>query len=140
MKDLMSLINVKRVLSPASVADNTAQVGQIIDRQGYDSLTYVIATGSLGDAGAEFTTLLEESAASDMTGATAVADADLIGTEALASFIQSDDDKCFKLGYKGAMRYTRLTITPANNATASLLAAVAVLGSPSLAPTANPPA
>lgn len=140
MKDLMSLINVKRVLSPVSVADNTPQVGQIIDRQGFDGLTYLIATGSLADADATFTVLLEESDASDMTGATAVADADLIGTETLASFTFADDDKCFKLGYKGDKLYTRLTITPANNASAGLLAAVAVLSGPALAPTDNPPA
>lgn len=139
MKDLMNMINVKRVISPVSVADNTAQVGQVVDRIGYDGLTYLIATGSLGDAGAEFTVLLEESDASG-SGYAAVADADLIGTEALASFIQSDDDKCFKLGYKGSKRYTRMTITPTNNATASLIAAVAVLSGPMLAPTANPPA
>lgn len=139
MKDLMNLIDVKRVISPVSVADNTAQVGEVVDRKGFDGLTYLIATGSLGDAGAEFTVLLEESDASG-SGYAAVADADLIGTEALASFIQSDDNKCYKLGYKGIKRYTRMTITPTNNATASLIAAVAVLSAPSLAPTANPPA
>jgi hypothetical protein len=137
--EMFNCCNIKRVLSPASVADNTAQVGQVIDHQGTSDSLYVIATGSLGDAGAEFTVLLEESAASDMTGATAVADADLLGTEALASFIQSDDDKCFKLGYKGIKRYTRLTITPANNATASLLAAVCVQRL-QLQPASNPPA
>jgi len=138
MKDLMNNINVKRVLSPVSVADNTAQVGQVIDGQGAASLTYVIATGSLGDAGAEFTVLLEECDTSGGTY-TAVADADLLGTEALASFIQSDDDKCFKLGYIGKKRYTRMTITPTNNATAALIAAVAIL-QPALVPASNPPA
>lgn len=137
MKDLMNCINVKRVLSPVSVADNTAQVGQVIDGQNAASLTYIIATGSLGDAGAEFTALLEECDTSGGTY-TAVADADLLGTEALASFIQSDDDKCFKLGYIGKKRYTRLTITPTNNATAALIAAVAILR-PGLLPAANPP-
>jgi len=138
MKDLMNNINVKRVLSPVSVADNTAQVGQVIDGQGAASLTYVIATGSLGDAGAEFTVLLEECDTSGGTY-TAVADADLLGTEALASFIQSDDDKCFKIGYIGKKRYTRMTITPTNNATAALIAAVAIL-QPALVPASNPPA
>lgn len=138
MKDLMNNINVKRVLSPVSVADNTAQVGEVVDGQGAASLTYIIATGSLGDAGAEFTALLEECDTSGGTY-TAVADGDLIGTEALASFIQSDDNKCFKLGYKGAKRYTRLTITPTNNATAALIAAVALV-EPALKPSANPPA
>jgi len=51
-----------------------------------------------------------------------------------------DDNECRKLGYKGSKRYTRLTITPVANASAALLAAVAVLGHPAVAPTANPPA
>lgn len=140
MRDLHNNINVKRVISPVSVADNTAQVGQIIDRQGFGSLEYIIATGSLADADATFAVLLEESDASNMDGAAAVADADLLGTEALASFIFSDDDKVFKLGYKGHKRYTRLTITPSGNASAAVLSAVAVLGHPANAPTANPPA
>lgn len=139
MQDMFNRINIKRVLSPVSVADNTAQVGQVVDRVGFESITYVIAAGSLGDAGAEFTALLEESDASG-SGYAAVADADLLGTEALASFIQSDDDKVYKLGYRGNKRYTRLTITPTNNATAALLAAVCVLGHPNLVPTVNPPA
>lgn len=140
MKDLMSVIDVKRVLSPVSVADTTAQVGQIIDRRGFNSLTYVIATGSIADADATFTVLLEESADSGMSGATAVADADLIGTELLAGFQFDDDNECRKLGYKGNLRYTRLTITPVANASAALLSAVAILGSPAIAPTVNPPA
>lgn len=140
MKDLTNLIDLKRVISPVSVADTTAQVGQIIDRRGFDSLTYVIATGSIADADATFTILLEEGDASNMSDAAAVADADLIGTEALAGFQFDDDNECRKLGYKGAKRYTRLTITPVANASAALLSAVAVLSSPQLAPTANPPA
>src|SRR5574343_459113 len=140
MRDLMNNVNIKRVLSPVSVADTTAQVGQIIDRQGYDSLTYVIATGSIADADATFTVLLEEGDASNLSDAAAVADADLIGTEVLAAFQFDDDNECRKLGYKGNKRYTRLTITPVGNASAALLAAVAVLGHPSVVPTANPPA
>jgi len=140
MKDLASNIDVKRVISPVSVADNTAQVGQIIDRRGFDSVTFLIATGSVADADTTFTVLLEESDDSGMSGGNAVADADLIGTEALAGFQFDDDNECRKLGYVGSKRYLRLTITPANNTSAALLAAVAVLGHPSLAPTANPPA
>ena len=140
MKDLASNIDVKRVISPVSVADNTAQVGQIIDRRGFDSVTFLIATGSVADADTTFTVLLEESDDSGMSGGNAVADADLIGTEALAGFQFDDDNECRKLGYVGSKRYLRLTITPVSNASAALLSAVAVLGHPALAPTANPPA
>jgi hypothetical protein len=140
MRDMTNNILIKRVLSPVSVSDNTAQVGQIIDRLGYDALTYIIATGSLADADATFTVLLEESDASDMTGAAAVADADMVtqtsGTapETAASFQYDSDNQVRKLGYIGNKRYTRLTITPANNASAGLLSAVAVLSHPRAAP------
>ncbi len=140
MRDLHNNIHVKRVISPVSEAGTTALVGQIIDRQGYESLEYVIATGSLADADATFTVLLEEGDVANLSDAAAVADADLLGTEALASFIFSDDDKVFKLGYKGAKRYTRLTVTPAANASAALISAIAVLGDPENEPTSNPPA
>lgn len=140
LQDLHNNITPKPVIYPVSVADNTAQVGQIIDHQGYDSAEYIVATGSLADADATFTVLLEEGDNAALSDAVAVADANLLGTEALASFIFSDDNKCFKLGYKGNKRYTRLTITPANNASAAVLCAVAILGEPRVGPTTNPPA
>lgn len=137
--EMTNNVTIKRVISPVSVADTTAQVGQVIDHQMYKDAMYVIATGSIADADATFTVLLEES---DQSGSnfTAVADADLIGTEALAGFQFDDDNECRKLGYKGIKRYTRLTITPVNNASAALLSAVCVLGKPAFAPTENPPA
>lgn len=141
MEDMHNNITPKRVISPVALADNTAAVGQIIDRQGYEKLEYIIATGALPDADATFTVLLEEGDAANLSDAAAVADADLLGTEALASFTFADDNKVFKLGYKGHKRYTRLTITPANLAAgAELVCAIAILGDPSVAPTANPPA
>lgn len=139
MRDFHNNIHPKRVISPVSVSDTTAQVGQIIDRQGFRSLEYVIATGSIASASATFTVLLEESDDSGMSGSNAVADADLLGTELLAGFQFDDDNETRKLGYVGDKRYTRLTITPVGNASAALLSAVAILGNPELAPTANPP-
>ncbi len=140
MRDLMNHIAPKRVLSPvAATTDNSAYVGQIIDKQGFDSLTYILSTGSLGDADATFTTLLEESNDPAMAGAVAVDDKDLLGTEALASFTVAADDKVFKLGYIGSKRFTRLTVTPAANTGNVFLSAIAILGHPALQPTANPP-
>jgi hypothetical protein len=134
MRDGIVSKQVKRVLSPAaSAADNTAQVGQIIDHQGYDSVSYIILTGALPDADATFTALLEEGDVSNLSDAAAVADADMVsqtnGTapETAASFIFSSDDQVRKLGYVGTKRYSRLTITPGANASASLLAACCIL-------------
>jgi hypothetical protein len=136
MKDLHNNIKVSRVLSPVSVADNTAQVGEIIDNQGFDSLEYAIAIGSVADADATFAVLLEESDAANMDNSNAVADADLLGTEDLAGFKFDDDNKVRKLGYIGTKRYTRLTITPAGNASAALISAVAVQSHASVRPVA----
>lgn len=138
MQDLFNSITPQRVISPVNDTTTTALVGIGIDRQGFDGLTYIISTGTLTDTAGAFTALLEEGA--DTSTFTAVADADLLGTEALASFVGSDDNKCFKLGYKGNKRYTRLTITPTVNAAAAYISAVAILSHPNVAPTINPPA
>lgn len=140
MRDQSNSITPKPVLAPAVGTDDTALVGAIIDRLGYDSLTYLIQTGTLADAGATWTVLLEESDDSGMSGAAAVADADLIGTEALASFTQASDGVCRKLGYVGNKRYTRMTITPSGNGGNAPVSAMALLGHPYVRPTANPPA
>jgi hypothetical protein len=139
MRDLHNTIHVRRVISPVSEAANTALVGQIIDSQGFDSLEYIIATGSIADVDATFTVLLEDGNNSGLSDAAAVADADLLGTEVLAAFQFDDDNETRKLGYKGNKRYTRLTITPVNNASAAVISAVAILGHPEIAPTINPP-
>lgn len=140
MRDQMNNLHPVPCIAPQVGTDDTAMVGAIIDRNGYDSLTYLIQTGTLADAGATWTVLLEESDDSGMSGAAAVADGQLVGTEALASFTQAADGKCFKLGYIGIKRYTRLTITPAGNAGNAPVSALALLGNPAIAPTANPPA
>lgn len=138
MNDLFHNITVARAISPVSVSDNTAQVGQIIDRQGYRSLTFAVALGSLADADATFGVLVEHGDAANLSDAAAVDDADLLGTEALAGFTFADDNATRKIGYKGAKRYVRLTVTPSANASAALFGAVALLGEPHSAPTANP--
>lgn len=136
MRDLYNNLAIRRAISPVSVADNTAQVSQIIDRQGFDSLVFGIAIGSVADADATFTVLVEDGNDSGLSDAAAVADSELNGTEAAAGFQFDSDNQTRKIGYNGIKRYVRLTITPANNASAALLSAVAILGHASLEPTA----
>lgn len=136
MRDLYNNLAIRRAISPVSVADNTAQVSQIIDRQGFDSLVFGIAIGSVADADATFTVLVEDGNDSGLSDAAAVADSELNGTEAAAGFQFDDDNETRKIGYVGNKRYVRLTITPASNASAALLSAVAILGHASLQPTA----
>lgn len=138
MKDLYSHIRPVRAISPVSVSDNTAQVSQIIDRQGFNSLTCVIALGGIADADATFTVLVEDGDVSNLSDAAAVPDDQLIGTELQAGFQFDDDNETRKIGYLGNKRYVRLTITPVGNASAAVLCAVAILGHPDLLPAANP--
>ncbi|HAH08695.1 MAG TPA: hypothetical protein DCL54_18200 [Alphaproteobacteria bacterium] len=139
MRDLVTSIHPLRAISPQSVSDNTALTSQIIDKQGYDSLTFVIATGSLADADATFAVSVEHGDQANLSDAAVAAAADLIGTIAEANFTFADDDETRKIGYQGAKRYVRIKITPANNSGAANLAAVAVLGHPHIAPTPGVP-
>lgn len=140
MRDLHNGIHVARAISPAAaVTDNTAWVSEILDRSGYQAAELLILTGSLADADAAFTVLIEEGDAANLSDAAAVADADLLGTEVLAGFAFADDNEVRKIGYVGGKRYLRATVTPANNTGNAFVAAVWLLGHPRSAPTANPP-
>lgn len=145
MRDSLNAGTTKRVLSPvATAASDAAQVGEVVDHQGYESAVYEILTGSLPDADATFTVLLEESDASG-SGFAAVADADMISQganapETDASFTFAADNQVRTLGYKGQKRYTRMTITPLNNASASLLAVCCRLGHRRAVPFTQPTA
>jgi hypothetical protein len=133
--DLHNNIQVLSVFDPIDLGTgNTAKVGEIIDGADAGAVEYIIQTGSLADTDATFTVLLEEGDNSALSDAATVAAADLLGTAAAASFIFSDDNKISKLGYTGSKRYTRLTVTPANNTGAVLISACAILGSLRAAP------
>jgi hypothetical protein len=114
--DLHNTIKASRAFSPAAaVADNTPYVSEILATANFDSNELLILTGALADADATFTLLMEEGDEADMSDHAAVADDDLIGTEAGASFTFADDNKAFKIGYRGSKAYLRATLTPANN-------------------------
>lgn len=132
--DLHNIIDVRPAIAPQVATNDTALVSEIIDRQGFDALEFAIATGTLADTDATFTALVEEGDDPALTDAAAVADGDLLGTEAEASFDFGDDDAARKIGYRGNKRYVRLTITPANNTGNAAVSALAILGGPHLAP------
>ena len=126
--DLHNSIKATRGISPITGTDDTALVSQIIDRAGYEALTFVILAGTLADADAVVTFLVEDGANASLTDNAAVADGFLIGTEAPTIFY-SDDNLVRKISYIGPKRYVRLTLTPANNTGSLPVAVVALLGS-----------
>jgi len=140
-RDLHNNIHPVPLIVPvAARTDNTAIVSAIIDTYGYESCELVLVTGTNTDADATFAVLVEDGDNSSLTDNAAVADAQLIGTEALAGFTFADDNECRKIGYKGNKRYVRMTVTPSGNDSGNIfLAGVAILGNPLHAPTDNPP-
>lgn len=143
MRDLHNNITPKRGISPAAaVTDNTPYVSQIVDRQGFNSLEFLILIGAASDADATFTVLFEHGDQSNLSDAAAADDKYLLGTEAQAGFQFDDDNEVRKIGYVGPKRYCRVTITPSNNdspPSTTFVAGCWLLGHPNIAPTANPP-
>lgn len=127
-RDILASIDVVKVFAPADVTDNTPMVGAIIDMSAYLGGFYAIQSGTLADAGASWTPLLEESDASDLSGSNEVDDVDMLpagtGQEAAAAYLQTDDGEVHTLGYVGNKRYHRLTVTPAGNASSGPFAIV----------------
>jgi hypothetical protein len=129
MKNTAFNIGLQDGFPPQVATDNTAIVAAACDLSGYEGATVVIQCGTLADADMTTTVLLEES---DSSGSnySAVADEDLIGTEAGAAVIFSDDLKIAKLGYKGKKRYIRLTVTPAANSSNAPLSSLYICQNP----------
>ena len=136
--------NIRTVVGVAPVAigtTGTGQVGKIIDRSGYAGVEFLIAAGTVTSTVAVYTVTVKEG---DVTGTmTSVADADLIGTEALAGIAAgarvsgTTKNTTRRIGYKGNKRYVQCGVK--STATAGTLVSVtAVLHSPRYAPTANP--
>jgi hypothetical protein len=136
--------NMRTVVGVAPVAigtTGTGQVGKIIDRSGYSGVEFLIAAGTITSTAAVYTVTVKEG---DVTGTmTSVADADLIGTEALAGIAAgartsgTGKNVTKRIGYKGTKRYVQCGIK--STATAGTLVGItAILHSPRVAPTANP--
>lgn len=128
MRELMEFVHYTHALAPQDIADDNAKVGSIIDLQGFEDCTFVIVTGTLGDAGATFAVLIEHGDDSGLSDAAAAPDTDLVGTEAGASFDQADDNATRKVAYVGPKRYVRLTVTATGvSGSANLVGAIAAL-------------
>jgi hypothetical protein len=127
--DNVNDISVAASLAPA--ARTATANGTGVDLTGYNAAAVVITAGTITD-GTLYTFEVQES--DDNATFTAVADADLIGTEpALAA---SDDNAVRELGYKGIKRYIRVALTGATGApaTGGVFAAIVVRGKPRKSP------
>jgi hypothetical protein len=139
MRDNLDKVNARVAIAPVVVSDNTAQTSNIIDTQGYERLTFLIALGTLVDADATFAVTVQHGDAANLSDASTPSTLELLGGTTLASFDFSSDNAARKIGYIGGKRYVRIIITPTNNTGASPISALALLSGGSVNPQPNPP-
>jgi len=128
-KDAYSNVKVVPAINPAVKTD--AENGATIDRKGYDSALIVVQTGAIVSAG-DFGFKLHHSNTTENGDFVDVTAADLIGTPPAAAMTATT---AYRASYIGKRRYIRVS-TIDNGGTSVVIGAVAVLGSPHLAPVA----
>lgn len=140
--DLHNSMKQVQAIIPAAIGANATKTGAIIDRKGYGGVEFVVDYGSVTTTGSIVTLVCKEG---DVTGTlTSVADADLIGTESLASLLAgarvagTGKEVSKRLGYKGAKRYVQLSAVQTGTTSVGCISATAVLFNPQVAPVSNP--
>ena len=131
-RDLKENVSVKRVITPISPSATGTITGQVVDRSNFASVTFVLAAGAQTTTGITVTPTVKEGSA---TGSlSAVADADLIGTEAGATLSgTAGANTITKIGYIGSSRYVSCDLAVAGAAT-GVYSVLAVLGTPRVSP------
>lgn len=143
MNDLHNNTRTKTVIAPVAIGANATKTGKIIDRQGYGGVEFLAAYGAVTTTGTIVTLVVKEG---DVTGTlTSVADADLLGTEALASLLAatprasgSTSNVTKRIGYKGQKRYVQVNAVQTGVTSVGCVGITALLHSPGNAPTTNP--
>jgi hypothetical protein len=141
--DLHDNIKVLQAIIPAAIGANATKTGNIIDRQGYGGVEFVTHYGSVTTTGTVVTLVMKEG---DVTGTmTSVADADMLGTETLASLLAatprtagSTKEVSKRVGYKGTKRYVQLLAVQTGVTSVGVVGADAILFNPNIVPTSNP--
>jgi len=127
MKDLYS--NVKTVPAIVPAVKSAAGDGITVDTRGFGSVIFAVATGAIVSDG-DFGLAVQES--DEASANFAAPTAGLVTSDAPATLAASS---AYRLGYVGSKRYVRLQLTKAGG-TSIALGAVAILGTPAVAPVA----
>ena len=132
--DLHSNVKQEVALDSQDITTDTTTVGNIIDTRGFESLEYVIQSGTITDG--TYTLVLEQGDDSGLSDAAVVPTDEVLGV--LTGFVAADDDAAKRVGSIGKKRFQRLSILSASTSTgATKVSSVAVLGHPQSAPTAE---
>lgn len=142
--DLHSHVKVVQAIAPAALT--AAPTPVVIDTVGYESLEFIINTGTLG-AGTSVPVIeaSEDDGSGAPDGTWDAVPADLIQGAPEGSAdgefgtidAANDDDSVFRVGVISKRRHVRLTLPETTTWTSFLLGAVALLGNPKRAPEAD---
>jgi len=143
MNDLHNNSRTLTGITPVAIGANGTVTGLVKDRQGYGGVEFIISYGSVTTTGTVVTLIVKEG---DVTGTmTSVADADLLGTETLASLLATTPrtagttkEVTKRVGYRGNKRYVQLLAVKTGVTSVGAISAEILLHSPHSAPTANP--
>lgn len=134
-EDLHSIINNKVALNYGAISTNTTTVGSIIDTKNFESLEFIIYSGTITDG--TFTPKLEAGDEADGSDFAEVDEAFILGTIANATFTGANDNATKRIGFVGHDRYVRLSLVSTSVTSGGSLGAVALLGHARNAPTAG---
>ena len=138
MKDFHSA--VKYALAVAPAAYTASIVGGIIDRKGFDAVTFALLAGAVttADGSNHFTMLVEVGDAANLSDAVAAPAVDLQGSYPAINHASNFDGKFVgKITYRGNKRYVRCTMAETGTADASFTV-VAGLTNAGVEPVSNP--
>ena len=144
LKDLHNVVRPVRALGPVALTTVAGLAGKVIDTQGYGGVEFIINYGAVTATNATITPVVKEGS---VTGTlTSVADADLLGTELLASLPAQATSRTSgvgkfvttRVGYKGNKRYVSCSIASTTVTAATVVSITAVLHNPNVASTPNP--
>jgi len=131
--DLHSNIDDRVALTNQEITSDTTTVGEIIDTSGFESIEFIIQSGTITDGA--YALLLEEG------DDAALADAAVLSSEltlgSLTGFVAADDDVTKRVGSIGKDRYQRLSIVSTSTTSGGFFSAISVLGHPHSGPVAQ---
>lgn len=140
--ELHNNVDAVRIVGPVAIGANATVSGKVIDRAGFGGVEFVLAYGAIATTGTVVTAVVKEG---DATGSmTSVADADLLGTEALASRLAgattsgTGSNVAKRIGYSGSKRYVTCDMVKTGTTSVGCMTVNAILFNPANAPVTNP--
>jgi len=123
-RDLKSSVLLESGLDLQEITSDTTTVGNIIDTQGFESLTFVVQAGVITDG--DYVTLLEDGDQANLSDAAPVPTDLIIGN--LPVFAPSDDQGVKSVGVVSKKRFQRLSLVSTNTTSGGFFVSPVIKG------------